>query len=344
MHGWPTRCDQALTAKLDVLLIGLLAAFLLIFSTAAQAQDTACKGRSLLAEVDAAERAKIEAETEKVINGRGILWKIEKQGQKTSWLFGTMHVTDPRVTTLTAKVQRALEESDTVVIETTDVLDQRTMMGQLGSEPALMMFTDGSSLTDHMSSEDATVLNSGLQKRGIPLAAVAKMKPWMLLSMIALPACEMARQSTGTPVLDAKLALEAKALGKRLLGLETAAEQLRAMSSMPLELHIRSLVETVREGDRVGDILETMITLYEQEEVGSFWPLLHSTLGEAAADDYSAFEQTMIVKRNQIMVERSEPILAKGGAFIAVGALHLPGTQGVVEKLRAAGYKISRAN
>ena len=42
------------------------------------------------------------------------------------------------------------------------------------------------------------------------------------------------------------------------------------------------------------------------------------------------------------MVERAEPLLARGGAFIAVGALHLSGKEGLVERLRAAGYRVTK--
>ena len=49
----------------------------------------------------------------------------------------------------------------------------------------------------------------------------------------------------------------------------------------------------------------------------------------------------MITGRNKVMVEHAAPILAKGNAFIAVGALHLPGPEGLVEQLRKAGYTVT---
>ena len=41
------------------------------------------------------------------------------------------------------------------------------------------------------------------------------------------------------------------------------------------------------------------------------------------------------------MVKRAEPLLAKGGTFLAVGAMHLPGQEGIVELLRARGYRVT---
>jgi uncharacterized protein YbaP (TraB family) len=49
----------------------------------------------------------------------------------------------------------------------------------------------------------------------------------------------------------------------------------------------------------------------------------------------------MITTRNKTMAAHAEPILAKGNAFIAVGALHLPGPEGLIELLRKNGYTVS---
>ena len=66
--------------------------------------------------------------------------------------------------------------------------------------------------------------------------------------------------------------------------------------------------------------------------------------GEEDADAYSDFEQRIIIDRNHRMAERALPILADGNAFIAVGALHLPGKEGLVELFRQAGFTVTRVN
>jgi uncharacterized protein YbaP (TraB family) len=257
------------------------------------------QGKDLLAELrqtDPAAVGKLEAKANQTLNGKGTLWKIEKQGLAASWLFGTIHMTDPRVTSLTPSAQTAYDGAKTVVIETTDILDQAKTMGQLAQEPELMMFTDGSTLMSKLGKEDAAALEAGLQARGIPLSSVAKMKPWMLIAMVALPACEMARKAAGVEILDQKLATGAKAAGKEL-GLETASEQLRAMASLPLEFHIRGLIDTLKLGDKADDVVETMMELYESEDIGMFWPLFEATLGQAAGlgEGYAEFEQVMVI-------------------------------------------------
>ncbi len=48
----------------------------------------------------------------------------------------------------------------------------------------------------------------------------------------------------------------------------------------------------------------------------------------------------LLTDRNYIMADRMQSILQKGNAFIAIGAMHLPGEEGVLSLLNKQGYKI----
>jgi uncharacterized protein YbaP (TraB family) len=326
---------------LSFLLVAMLA------SSQARADEMpVCNGVDLLAALqreDPGKYAEVEREAAATLNGRGLLWKLEKEGQAPSFLFGTMHMTDKRVTTLPPSAQKAFDAAGTVVIETTDVLDQAKMMAAIMKKPELMMFTDETTLASLLSPEDKAAVDKALSERGIPPASVAKMKPWMLSAMVALPACEMARKAAGAPVLDVKLAEDAKAKGKKLEGLETAASQLEAMASLPMDFHVRGLVDTLKLGNRIDDVVETMIEIYQSGRTGMFWPLFRAVLpaGDDEEAGYAAFEETMVNARNRVMAEHALPILAEGSAFIAVGAMHLAGPKGLIEQLRQDGYTVT---
>lgn len=82
---------------LSFLIIALLAA------GKARAETPACAGADMLSALqkdDPATYRKIETEAAATPNGKGLLWKLEKAGERPSFLFGTMHMSDPRVTTL----------------------------------------------------------------------------------------------------------------------------------------------------------------------------------------------------------------------------------------------------
>lgn len=312
------------------------------------AKDSVCGGDNLFAqlqEADPAAHAAVLAEARATSFSDTLLYRIEKDGAAPSWLFGTMHMTDPRIVQLSPKVQTAFDAAETLVIETDEILDITKAQLALLSRPDLQMFTDGARLSDFIEEEDRAVLDEGLAQRGLQLALIDRMKPWMVTGMVALPACEMQRKQAGEPFLDIALAERAAASGKDVRGLETIVEQLDAMASLPIEFHVQGLVETIKLGDMMDDVIETMIQLYLDENIAAVMPTLEHIAAEATgatdAEGYAAFEEKIITNRNRIMAERAAPMLDEGGVFLAVGALHLPGEEGVAQLLQDAGYTIT---
>lgn len=328
---------------LIVFIFGLMGAL----DRADAADAGSCDGASLASTL-AAENPKAYAaavaEAEAVPNGHGRLWKVEKAGLPPSWLFGTMHVTDPRVVEMPQAARSAFDGAGTLVIETTDILDPAKAQAALLTQPELTMFTDGTTLETLLKGDDLKLVKDELDRRGIPLALVSRLKPWMVAGLVALSDCEMTRRSSGEDFLDKKIADEATKDGKQLLGLETMGEQLSAMASLPVEFHIRGLVETIKLADLMPDVSATMTDLYLAGDISLIMPLIRAASPEGEEDDsagYAAFEERIVRLRNHVMAERAAPILDKGSAFIAVGALHLPGEEGLVSLLKKAGYQVT---
>jgi uncharacterized protein YbaP (TraB family) len=337
-----------LMAALHMLLLAALLAVLLA-ARPATAADESCTGRNLMVELqqnDPTRYAEALKEADATPNGKGIFWKIEKPGIQPSWLLGSMHVTDPRVLALPPRAQAAHDAADTIIIESDEILDERKATAALLARPELTMFTDGTTIDKLLSPEDYKRLEAGLKQRGIPLTAVSRMRPWMISSAVALPACEIARKAKGVQFLDQKIATDAVAQGKQVKGLETLAEQIQAMADLPVEFHVKSLIETLELGDKMNDVVETMTDLYLSGDIGMTMPMLKTVTPQDKDDssDYAAFEQRVILDRNKVMAERAAPILDSGNVFMAVGALHLPGEQGVIELLRKQGFTVTAVN
>ncbi len=340
----------ALIATLHVLFAATLIATLLSLSPAHAASDTACGGKDLVAEMQASDPARyagLQKEAAAIPNGKGTFWKIEKTGLAPSYLLGTMHVTDPRVLAMPNGATAAYDTAKTVIVESDEVVDDKKAAAAMMMQPQLMMLTDGKSIKDFLEPAEEEKLAAGLKERGIPLNAVSKMKPWMIASFVALPACEMSRKAAGASFLDKKLAEDAVKQGKTLKGLETMVEQLQAMDSLPLQFHLQALIETLELGDTVADVMETTTDLYLSQEIGMIMPLMKSVSeekSESADDGYADFEQRIVTDRNRTMATRAKPILDQGAVFMAVGALHLPGNDGLIELLRKDGFTISAVN
>jgi uncharacterized protein YbaP (TraB family) len=56
------------------------------------------------------------------------------------------------------------------------------------------------------------------------------------------------------------------------------------------------------------------------------------------------FNRYTLDERNATMLDRALPLIEGGNAFIAVGAAHLPGDQGLVELFRKSGYEVTPVN
>ena len=162
----------------------------------------------------------------------------------------------------------------------------------------------------------------------------------------AIPICEYRRNQAGVPSLDESIARQAEAQGAELVGLETVEEQLSVFASMPLDLQAKYLMAVAKFGDRAVDYFETLISLYSQRLVTAYIPL--SVRIEPPDDDTTAImvfmEKELTAKRNHVMERRAKDLLAQGNAFIAVGAMHLPGDEGLVALIRQAGYKVTPVN
>ncbi|MHC1547441.1 TraB/GumN family protein [Phyllobacterium sp. K27] len=326
----------------------LLASFFAVALGAnyARAEETACGGKNLIEEMaksDPAKLARLREEAAATPNGHGLLWKIEKPGVEPSWLYGTMHLTDPRVLNLGAPAKAAYQAANRVIIETDEVLDPKGPLKVMAESPELMMFTDGTTLDKIIPADKLAAVKAALSERGISLSSINRMQPWMLTSMLAMPACEMARKRQGIAFLDIKLAEGARENGKEIGGLETIRDQLSAMASLPSQFHIDGMIEMLALGPKMKDIFETMTVLYVQGDIGMIFPLMRSVSPDSTASgqNYAEFEEKMVNARNRTMAERAEPIIAKGNAFIAVGALHLPGEQGLVSLLKKQNYTVT---
>lgn len=283
--------------------------------------------------------------------GNGRFWKLEKAGQAPRYVFGTFHISDPRVTTLPEPVQAAYDRSDAIILETTDVLDPQKVAAFLAENPQFTQLEAGQSLSDFLEGDEEALLKNHFADRGIPLISIQKMRPWLYMSLVAMPACELARVQSGAKVLDMKLGLDARAKGRDVLGLETVGEQAAAINSQALDLQIDALVQTAKLGKKVDGLFESMTQLYLEGKIGAIMPMVEIVTQKMLPDeevvDQSGFEEEVIVKRNHKMVERAMVIFDEredDTIFVAVGSLHLPGEDGVLQLFEQAGYQVSRVD
>lgn len=256
------------------------------------------------------------------------LWKIESL-QSTSYLLGTMHVSDPDVVRIPPRLEAVIRSTHTLALELKlDAINMRRV--QRSFELA-----GDQSLRSIIGSEMYAKVNSALRKRGYGLVNVNRFKPWAASLLLNYP------PPSDAPVLDKKLNDLYVASGKRIVGLETPDEQMGVFEKMTLEEQIGFLHASLQQAPDIDRAMAMMKRYYLQGDLSG---LLAFSESQSEALDYTGTATLMaelLDKRNVRMVERMKPVLANGKALIAVGALHLPGEQGIIAMLRKRGYQVT---
>lgn len=260
----------------------------------------------------------------------GLLWKIQRGGSASSYLFGTMHSDDPQVVELPVPVQRAFDESSGVTMEI--VLDAQSL---LGMATALLM-TDGTTLESLVGRSLYQRSVEVLSSYGIPEMMVANMKPW------AVAVTLMTRPAESGVVLDQVLYQQAVASGKKVDGLETVAEQIGLFDGLSKREQIRLLEDTLDNLDDIRRMLDQLQIAYLNRDLKRLVEINEASMRDSDPQLAETFNRKMIIERNHRMAERMQSRLREGKRFIAVGALHLPGEEGLLNLLSEQGYRLTR--
>ena len=260
------------------------------------------------------------------IYDQGLLWKLTGKASRPSYLFGTIHVTDSEILDLPGPVTEALAGSSIFVMETLPDI------GQLSALSELLFFQDGRTLRQMISQPLFERTGEILRDYYLPSEAVASMKPWAAFLTMNYP------PGAGT-VLDEMLMNLAVGYGASVHGLESMQEQLDIFDDLPLENQVTLLADTVCHYEVIIDDIATMKSMYLARDLKGLYEYSNRY---SYRDDpvYEELMNNLLTRRNHVMVERMLPHLEAGNAFIAIGAMHLPGDEGILNLLRERGYEL----
>jgi len=260
----------------------------------------------------------------------GLLWEVNRPGAEPAYLFGTIHSEDPEVLQLAQPVQSAIDRSDTVVLEI--LLDTEAMM----YSSVAMLMQDGRVLSEITGQPLFKQAALAIQTRGIPDVMLERMKPWAAAMVLSMPGSK-----TGQ-VLDMMLYQDALQQGKVVHGLETIEEQLNVFESLSETQQVTLLRDAVEHFSELDAMHAELLQAYKQRDLAGLMALSEASMEAGDRQLAEDFQQSLIVDRNYRMADRMQPYLQQGKAFIAVGALHLPGEEGLLNLLEQQGYTVRR--
>lgn len=276
--------------------------------------------------------ANTEADQTRILHPKGLLWKIEKPNHAPSHIFGTMHVGDPRVVNLAPEVELAFRKADRFGME------MLLGMSAVGKVISGSFFDDGRTLKSIMQQDDYRELLDLLNRKlFLPENKIIHMRPWAVLILLMMPATG---ESAAEPALDMTLYQRAVLRKIPLLGLESPEEQLAVFDTMSTENQLWMLNRSVQNFGEISKQIPLMLEAYINRDLEGLVKLQDQNMDDDSEID-DQFMLELVDKRNLRMVKRMQDFLAQGNAFIAIGALHLPGEKGVLHLLERQGYSVS---
>ncbi len=262
------------------------------------------------------------------VASEGVFWAIEKKGQQVGYLLGTIHSEDPRVLEFSPVFLDKLSSCDVYAMEM--VPDVTTLHKLTG----YMNYQDGRTLESVIGAEQFSLLKEAMGPYQIPADFINRMKPWAAMMTLSTPV-----PKTGF-FMDLSLSLRASGNNLDVVGLETLEQQLSFLEDMPLDMQMILLDQAISDVDQVEDMQSEMVDAYLKNSLQRLRAITDhefEAVGEMARD---YFYENGIVERNLRMLVSLLTLLENQKVFVAVGALHLPGEQGLLNLLRQNGYQL----
>jgi uncharacterized protein YbaP (TraB family) len=253
-----------------------------------------------------------------------LLWKVSGKGIRTSYLYGTFHLVPKDQFVLPGKVKEKMIKSQVAVFEVdldspklTSLMSRSMRMNQ--PLETLMTTQEYSLFTSFVKD---TLERSLQQFRYI--------KPGFLGQLLLYPKLlGYSPESYDLALLDL-----AKKWHKSVYTLEAPEEQVALFDQSTLQDQTSQLLNNVKQFDKQRKLMKKMLCLYQQEDLSGLYNLIVSQEDAAKSNDM------LLDERNHKWMKPMVEMMKKHSSFVAVGAAHLAGEQGLIQLLRAQGYKV----
>lgn len=254
----------------------------------------------------------------------GIFWKAESDGQKTIYLFGTMHTDDNRVTNFSPVVTESLKNIDAFMMETLAPTDPRALMTPDDLEKSL-------------NADELEKVNQLVNFHTMHKSAAMHMKPWLLAVVFDSP-------KPLTPFAQDNLLMRAaEDMGKEIIGIEDTQEHFGVMDYFSRDEQLTMLRAVLKrsQAEKEKDF-EKLLGVYLQGDAQKVAQTNEAITGDMLPKEiWARMKQKLLVERNKVMAERVLEEAKTKNVFVAVGASHLAEDNGLLASLKNAGYRLT---
>ncbi|MBL7860229.1 MAG: TraB/GumN family protein [Cyclobacteriaceae bacterium] len=268
-------------------------------------------------------------------NDRSLLWQVTGQALKEpSYLFGTYHLLTDKFTATLPEINTPFTKAKGVVVEM--VIDS----SHLAAMGAMAIMPD-KKISELMNPDEFALVSSEVEKVvGANMTALNQFKPVSIMVIMTMmyaqqKNAEILKKYAGTP-MDYYFAVSGKKSGKVVTPLETQAEQAQLLyDAYPISEQARQLVEFVKQKDLAAKTQVDLVNLYLAKDLHGMYTLMEKMPQEFGNSDF------LLKDRNLKWMKVLPDLMTNESQFIAVGALHLAGPDGLITLLRQRGYSVT---
>ncbi len=255
-----------------------------------------------------------------------LLWEISGNGLgKPSYLYGTVHMICEKDFFITDRLKEKFGIAEKLYLEI-DMDDPSMNMKMLQHA----MLKD-KKLSDFFTPEDYARLNDFFRDSiKMPLAMMTTMKPFTLFSIMLMKSMPCESQKS----YEFTLVEMAKAQSKEVLGLETIEDQMKIFDEMPDSVQAQMVMRYVNEYAGQREEFARMMENYKKQDLQALYDAI------IASPDMAGAQDALLFARNRRWIPVIEEAAQKEPLFIAVGAGHLAGEEGVIQLLKNKGYTV----
>jgi uncharacterized protein YbaP (TraB family) len=261
---------------------------------------------------------------------RHILWSLQGKTNKV-YLLGSFHLLKASET-LPAALDAAYADAEKLVMEIDmDDLDPAQMQ-QVVMELGLL--PPDQTLEKQLGPQAYQQFTAKAREMGIDPAMLERFQPWF--AAITLVQAELMKLGFDpNSGVEQRFMRRAIADRKPIQGLETVREQLEIMARLPEKQQREFLLYSINDAERMAAEVDELLVAWRRGDTAAMAKLLAEGFKE-----YPDLYRPLTVERNRKWIPQIEQLLGgKEDYLVVVGALHLVGTESVIDLLERKGYK-----
>lgn len=268
---------------------------------------------------------------------RPLLWKVS-DADNDVYLLGSFHLLKPDDYPMPADIDRAFDDAESLLFE----VDPREMTAPetVAMMQKYMAYDNGQSLSKVLPKVTLDRLATLVSASGSSVQALEQSEPWAV-SLGLVIGVSQAMGFKPDLGLDRHLMDRAAKAGKPAGGLETVDDQMKAMDAVPYAEQAQGLDEFLQDPKKAMQQLQDMHAWWRAGDVERLDKDMRAEMAAKTPQSYKLLD----VDRNNAWLPQIEKRLTgskSDDTLVVVGALHLLGADGLVEKLKAKGYKVER--